>query len=440
MISNFNEENQTLISEWKQSTDESVKLVREEMDTRLEELRKFLEMMNERVLRRVEVDKFEDYKKYISVKLDTEALKVKDLERKVGPFDKKFELLQAELDTRIKDLLMKLNAMELKLDRDLKEFELRIKTSGSNTNQFSSDSELMIFLKKQFACDAHQPATEGGQTMERLKQLEEDNIKIKNDQRKIESLLLALQEDISNKIDLHTFSMQIGKTVSKDELVDLLKPLQQDEERNKKLHADMQKIKKKLKETIDFVENKIKEFKKDFDMAHLLKLLKCKAEEKDVKGQFKSVQDAMAEYRLILDDFKKQFDDLLLLKKKVSQLIMLVQGEDASTLASSKLLCLSCGRGSKFAPELKQVLLCDPGHGQGRQHVLRRPGQLAGHGAQHAVRPGGRCLQHCAVRAHPQCGAPPRAVRARPKPEAAPDRPQHGPQPIGAPASAAVFE
>lgn len=344
-----------MINEWKQTTDESVKLIRDEMNSRLDELRRFLELMNEKVLRRVEIDKFEELRKSINIKIDTESLKVKDLERKIGPYDKKFELLQAEIDTKLKDLLLKFNSIELKLERDLKEFELRIKSTGSNTNQFSSDSELMIFLKKQFACDAHQPATEGGQTLERLKLLEEDNIRIKNEQKKLESLILALQEDISSKVDLHTFSMQIGKTVSRDELLDLLKPLQQEEERNKKLHTDMQKIKKKLKETIDFVENKIKEFKKDFDMAHLLKLIKCKAEEKDVKGQFKTMQETIADYKLVIDDFRKQLEDLLLLKKKVSQLLLMIQGEDASTLASSKVLCLSCGRGSRFAPELKQV-------------------------------------------------------------------------------------
>jgi len=355
LLENFNLDNQTLINDWRNSNEESIKLIREETTRRIEELRNFMKIMEEKVLRRVEIDKFEDFKKFIGNRVDTDAMKVKDLAKKVDPYDKKFEAIIADIDLKFKELNFKFNNFESKLDRELKELEARAATAKSSGNNFSNDSELMIFLKKQFACEAHQPFSEGSQVMERLLKLEEDNVKINNDHVKLNALILSLQTDVANKIDLATFSMQIGRKIDRDEMLDMLKSLTMDEEKTKKMQADISKLKKKLKETIDFVDEKIKELKKDFDVGYIQKMIKSKAEEKDVKGQFKSTQDTLAEHKTLFDHLKKDLDNLIAAYKKLSAFIALLQDEDASTLASTKHLCLSCGRGSKFAPELKQA-------------------------------------------------------------------------------------
>lgn len=344
------------------------------MNRRIEEIHSFTNIIHEKVLRRVEIDKFDDLKRTINSKIDGEAMKIKELVRRVDPMEKRLELLLADLENKFKELNFKFNKLQEKIEKDFKDTEERLKKAGNGANNFADDSELMKFLKKQFMCDAHQPATEGGMVMERLTKLEEENIRIVNDHIKLNALIVSLQADIANKIDLATFSMQIGRKIDKDEMLEMIKTLTLDEEKSKKMETDIGKLKKKLKETIDFVEDKLKAFKKDFDMPYIQKLLKAKAEDKDVKNQFKSMGDSLADHKILFDNLKKDLDGLIVAYKKLSQFLALLQDEDANTLASSKaLLCLSCGRGSKFPPEMKQVVRLHLGHGQRRQYVFRRP-------------------------------------------------------------------
>lgn len=356
-LQGFNEDNQTLIQEWRISTDESVKLVREELDRRIEELRLFMQSINDKVLKRAELEKLEEFKKSVLTRFDVDALKVKDLVKKVEPYERRFDAIANDVDGKHKDTVIRLNALEARLENDLKEIELRLSKSGGN--QFAGDGDLMGFLKKQFQCDAHQPFSEGSQVMDRLLKLEEETVKINNSHVKMMALMSSLQADVANKIDLATFSTQIGKKIDRDEMLDLIKTFQADEEKNRKMQQDILKLKKKLKETIDFVEDKIKELKKEFDIGYINKVLKAKAEDKDVRGQFKSMNDTMSEQKQLFDALKKDLENLILAYKKLSQFISLLQDEDANTLASSKQLCLSCGRGSKFAPEHKQVAQSD---------------------------------------------------------------------------------
>ena len=409
------------------------------MNRRLEEVHAFTNIIHEKVLRRVEIDKFEDLKRALGGRLDAEALKVKDLVRRVDPMEKRLELLLADLENKFKELNFKFNKLQEKIDKDFKDTEERLKKGGTGANNFADDSELMRFLKKQFMCDAHQPATEGGMVMERLTKLEEENIRIVNDHIKLNALIISLQADVANKIDLATFSMQIGRKIDKDEMLEMIKTLTLDEEKSKKMETDIGKLKKKLKETIDFVEDKLKAFKKDFDMPYLQKLLKAKAEEKDVKNQFKSMNESLTDHKLLFDSLKKDLDGLVVAYKKLSQFLALLQDEDANTLASAKaLLCLSCGRGSKFPPEMKQVARTHPGDGQRRQHVLRGPGtRLRSRPEQ--VRPRRRSLQLFARSHRPHPRAPPRAAHPEAPGRAEIHEVRTRPQPLHVVGSTAVF-
>lgn len=355
MLRDFNEDNKSLINSNQTANSKSIELIRQEMDRRLEEIRELIEIMSGKVMRRVEIDKFEDYKKLTSNRLDTDAMKVKDLSKKVDTYDRKFEVLNAEIDTKFREFWLKFGNLESRLEKELKALEERTKDLKSNGNQFGDNGDLMAFFKKHFACDVHKEPTEGGLMMDRLIKAEEEILSLKNTQSKVDAALVIVQQEVAHKLDSVTFSQQIGKKIDRDELLDLLKPFEKDESNMRKLMQEVSKMKKKLKEMTEFVENKIKEFKKDFDMPYLLKTIKCKAEEKDVKAQFKSMQDTLSEKNLLLTNLKKDLDNLLIAYKKLSQFLSLLNSEDASTLASSKLLCLSCGRGSKFPPELKQV-------------------------------------------------------------------------------------
>ena len=154
--------------------------------------------------------------------------------------------------------------------------------------------------------------------MERIKKIEEDNTRILNDYMKFNALMLSLQQDVANKIDLTTFSIQIGRKIDRDEMLEMIKALTLDEEKTKKMQTDIVKIKKKLKEAIDFVEEKISNIKKEFDMPYIQRLLKSKAEDKDVKGQFKSVSDQMLDQRQSFDQLKKDLENLISAYKKLS--------------------------------------------------------------------------------------------------------------------------
>lgn len=62
-----------------------------------------------------------------------------------------------------------------------------------------------------------------GRIHDRLNALEDELDRYREENRRTGNMLLNLQTDISNKIDLQTFTAQLGKKIDKEEVVDIIK-------------------------------------------------------------------------------------------------------------------------------------------------------------------------------------------------------------------------
>ena len=254
MLRDFNEDNKDMINSNQKANTTSIDLIREEMNKRIDCLMESLERTNENVLRRVDIHKFEEYRKITTTRMDTDAMKVKDLAKKIDPYERKFDALHAEIETKFRELMFKFSQIESRVEKDLKELEQRTKNMGNNSNQFGDNMDLMAFFKKHFACDIHKEPTEGGLMMDRLIKAEEEILGLKNTQNKIDAAMVIVQQEVAHKLDSATFSQQIGKKVDRDEILDLLKPFEKDESNMRKLMQESARLKKKVKDMTEFVE------------------------------------------------------------------------------------------------------------------------------------------------------------------------------------------
>jgi archaellum component FlaC len=169
---------------------------------------------------------------------------------------------------------------------------------------------------------------------------------------------LNLQTDIANKIDLSTFTTQLGKKVDRDELMEMLSRFTNDEQKVRKMEKDLVKMKKKLNDSLELLDKKIKKLRKDLDIAYIQKILQNKANSNDVKQEVLRLDDNIKVSMSMFTNLRNDFENLVVSFKKIAQYIATLQEEETTgTLASTKgALCLSCGRGGpKFIKERKQV-------------------------------------------------------------------------------------
>lgn len=362
-LEGFNSDNSSRITDWRMSTEESIKLIREEIDMRLEETSFTLKEIQSTVLTRVESSLFIEMRK-------SHDKRIEDLAFKMVDFNRKFDQVEAKIKNTKNSLKSKIETDDDKLKSLIKELQKKLKVilDRMQSGEFGSggggeggmSGELFSLLKKELQCDSHKPLTEGGQIYERIQTLEEDSAKMKDQLSRFGPQLENVQADVANKIDLSTFTNQLGKKVDRDEFIDMISKINTDTDKSRKIEKEVQRLRKKMNENIEALDKKFKKLRKDVDIAYIQKLLQSKASITDMKREVLRVEDVVKDNQGVFNSLRNDFEKLVVSFKKIAQFIAQLQEEEAQgTLASTKsALCLSCGRGgTKFRPESKHVSL-----------------------------------------------------------------------------------
>lgn len=107
----------------------------------------------------------------------------------------------------------------------------------------------------------------------------------------------------------------------------------------------------------DKMDKKIIRLKKELDLTSIQKLLKSKADDNEVKKEFENMDFRNKCMNDTMNGVKKDLDGMYSSLRKISDIISILQQEQATALASTKnALCLSCGRGdANFLPPVTQV-------------------------------------------------------------------------------------
>lgn len=126
------------------------------------------------------------------------------------------------------------------------------------------------------------------------------------------------------------------------------------------------------------MDKKIIRLKKELDLTSIQKLLKSKADDSEVKKEFENTDFKVKCMNETMGGVKKDLDGMYNSLRKISDVISILQQEQASALASTKnALCLSCGRGdANFLPPMSQVKGNDGNYYKTYGKDSRRPGNI----------------------------------------------------------------
>lgn len=358
MLDGFNSDNSQKIEDWRRSTDESIKLLRDEMNLRMGEFRDLIQALETNCNSRVDYMKFEDVRKLHIGKIEELTLKIKDHTRKFSGIDGKIQDALFKLKDRLATSEEKNQESIDALAKKIRDLEDLLATGEFGGGGGNSNEDLLALLKAQFQNETKNP--DSAYTMERIERLEKEVLGMKDGVIKNTAICINLQTDIANKIDLSTFTTQLGKKIDRDEMLEMIGKLGSDEQKIKKLEKEMLKMKKKLNESIEILDKKIKRLRKDVDVTFIQKILQGKANTTDVKSEVLRLDDNYKDSMGLFNTLRNDFENLVASFKKIAQYIASLQEDSTTgTLASTKAaLCLSCGRGGpKFIPERKQVIL-----------------------------------------------------------------------------------
>jgi len=359
-LQGFNIHNESKIDNWKASTDESIKLIREELDLRLGRFESNFKEFEVVLQGKVELNIFEIFRKGYDRKNDDISLKFKEEEKRLDQIEKKLKDMSSTIKTKITEETSRLKDELKTMQKTVKDVVLKLESGEYGGGGGGASKELLNLLRAELQCDVHKPATESSGVMDRLKSLEEDMLKLKDMVHKMIPSLENVQEEIANKIDLSTFSNQLGKKVDREEFIDMYSKLTSDTDKTKKVENDLLKLRRKMNENIEALDRKLKKMKKEVDVNQIKKLIESKANISDVKLEVLRVEDNLGESQELISHLRKDFESMVSSFKKMAQYISHLQDDEAAgTLASTKAaLCLSCGRGGpKFLPEKQQVFI-----------------------------------------------------------------------------------
>jgi len=167
--------------------------------------------------------------------------------------------------------------------------------------------------------------------------LEDEIDHFREELRRNGNMLLNLQTDISNKIDLGSFTSNLGKKVDRDEVMDIIKRFSLDDDRFNSVEHQLEHLDKKVGDFIDSIDKRYIKLKKEVDINYIQKLIKGKAEEAEVKKQFLISNDKQEQVQDTMDSLRRDFESLLSSFKKIATFIALLQEDSQSnTLATTK--------------------------------------------------------------------------------------------------------
>lgn len=177
-----------------------------------------------------------------------------------------------------------------------------------------------------------------------------ENIKLDDSVKKLKA---ALEE----RVDKSAFNKALDKKLNKDDIFSILQEFAAKDERIKAMHETLQEVTKRLDYLSDKIDRRILKLKKELDLTSIQKLLKSKADDTEVKKEFESMEFKVKSVDDTLGGVKKDLDGMFTSLKKITDVITLLQQDQANAIGSTKnALCLSCGRGdATFLPPMKHA-------------------------------------------------------------------------------------
>jgi len=163
---------------------------------------------------------------------------------------------------------------------------------------------------------------------------------------------------LNQKVDSQIYDKGIGKKIDRDDVYLLLEKFAMEDDRVKKIQSELSTLYKKFDHLHEKTDKKLNRLKKELDLTSIQKLLRSKADDNEVKKEFENFDFKSKSVGDSVNGIKKDLDSMFTSIRKITDVISLLQQEQAQALASTKnLLCLSCGRGdTNFPPVTGQVL------------------------------------------------------------------------------------
>ncbi len=165
-----------------------------------------------------------------------------------------------------------------------------------------------------------------------------------------------MTEEMTTKLDIGAFNLQISRKIDKDEFNKAISSWAVDEEKFKRAIALGDEIQIKLDKVNDQTDKKIAKLRKDFDLTHINKALKAKAEEEHVSKGFNNVDTKIQALSEALGILRKDLDVTQTSIRSVgSQMVRFSDNGLITTKQMAPQQCLSCGNNTGLGNPMGQV-------------------------------------------------------------------------------------
>jgi chromosome segregation ATPase len=315
-----------------------VKQCEDQIEEKASNLKKNIKEVEITITKRLEITKFDEFKKEILAKIDAQTEKIINVSRKCEPaIDQlnggmtKVNEDIAQLRQQIKNLAGEIEGLTLELENTRNRVPTQITTTG--------------------------PVVSGGIDKD---ELESYFSKYKIEINRLKETVRTLEELVHGKVDTSYFSMQISKKLDICEFEKMMNSLQCDSEKLKRLIQNNEALQSKIDKFEELIDKKIAKLKKDLDITNLMKQLKTKAEEDNVIKGFENSDKKINALSENLFALKKELEQALASLEKLS--VSMYSYADNASLSTKKinpLACLSCGHNSKMANPLHSMVGAD---------------------------------------------------------------------------------
>ena len=162
---------------------------------------------------------------------------------------------------------------------------------------------------------------------------------------------------VEERVEKSVFVKAIDRKLNKEDIFNILQEFASKDERIKAMHETLKEVTGRLDYLSDKIDRRILKLKKELDLTSIQKLLKSKADDNEVKKEFESMDYRVKNVDDTVSSVKKDLDGMFTSLKKITDVITLLQQDQASAIGSTRnVLCLSCGRGdATFLPPMKQT-------------------------------------------------------------------------------------
>jgi len=290
-------------------------------------LKKNIKDIESNLTKRVEVPKFEEFKKEILAKLEAESERVRNLQKKVEP---PIERLGGDMQKANQDII-DLRAQIKNLSSEIENLTLEFNSRPQVIHQVTEN-------KVSSNVDGEAIRSE----------MESHFSRTKLELNKLRDKVNMLEESMHSKVDTSYFSMQLAKKLDISEFERMIASIQADQEKIKRFILNNEDLQNKINQIEDLIEKKLAKLRKELDINNLMKLMKSKAEEDNVIKGFDNTDKKINALSENLIALKKELDQAFAtLEKMAVQVFSYSDGASLSTKKINPLNCLSCGNLSK---------------------------------------------------------------------------------------------